>query len=84
MSTMYVLSVRDRATDSFGTPMFFVHMNQAIRSFSDEVNRAESIVSQHPEDFDLYLLGNFDQAKGLFYCEAPRQVAVGKDLVRSE
>lgn len=77
-----VLVVRDRATDSFGNPMFFRHVNEGLRAFADEVNRADSQVAAHPEDYDLYLLGDFDPSTGLFACETPRQLAIGKDMVR--
>lgn len=79
-----VCSVRDRASDAFGQPIFVVAVGQAIRSFSDEVNRREgnNALAAHPEDFDLYQLGVFDDNTGLFETETPRQVAIGKDLVR--
>lgn len=79
-----VLAVRDRSADCFGTPMFTVSKGTAIRSFSDEVNRVDpnNMLNKHPEDFDLYELGSYDDATGVFDCGTPRQLAVGKDLVR--
>jgi len=79
-----VFCVRDRATDQFGTPMFLVSTGQAIRSFGDEVNRADkdNQLFRHPEDFDLYLFGTFDSSSGEFVIEKKAvQVAIGKDLV---
>lgn len=77
-----IFAVRDRATDQFGTPMFLVSAGQAIRSFSDEINRAdkESQLFNHSEDFDLYLLGTYDSDSGTFVTKSPSQVAIGKDL----
>jgi len=80
-----VVSVRDRAADTFGRPFFVVAVAQAIRSFSDEVNRADkdNPLFNHPEDFDLYELASFDDDSGLFVAlSQPRMVAVGKDLKR--
>lgn len=79
-----VLSVRDRAIDAYGQPFFTSSVGGAIRSFADEINRAgdNNPLSRHPEDYDLYLLGEFDDSLGEFSCERPSQVAVGKDLVR--
>lgn len=76
-----VLSVRDRATDVFSQPFFAASVGAAVRGFSDEVNRAadNNQLYKHPEDFDLYLLGEFDDATGSFECGPPKQVAVGKD-----
>lgn len=77
-----ICSVRDRATDQFGTPMFMVSVGQACRAFSDEINRAdkENQLYLHPEDFDLYELGEFDTHLGKFEVHPPEQVAVGKTV----
>lgn len=79
---LFVFCVRDRASDVFGRPMFMVSTGAAVRSFSDEVNRADKDNSlyNHPEDFDLYELGSYDDFSGLFETGVPRQVAIGKDL----
>lgn len=82
MPVLKVLSVRDRATDSFANPFFVPAIGVAIRSFSDEVNRPDSPLNAHPEDYDLYLVGEFDADAGhLAPCD-PRQVAIGKDVKR--
>jgi hypothetical protein len=77
-----IVAVRDRAADTFGTPFYVVAVGQAIRSFADEVNReaADSSLYMHPEDFDLYELGTFDDDDGSFDTHAPKMIAVGKDL----
>lgn len=78
---MKVLSVRDRAVDAFGTPIFVQAVGQAVRSFSDEVNREGSPFHAHPEDYDLFLIGDYDEQTGtLVPVGVPRQVAIGKDL----
>lgn len=79
-----IFAVRDRAADVFGTPMFGVSKGTIIRGFGDEINRKDpnNQLNKHPEDFDLYELGSYNDETGLFDCGSPRQVAVGKDLVR--
>lgn len=81
---LFICSIRDRAVDSFGTPFFVQAVGQAIRSFSDEVNRvaSDNQFNKHPEDFDLYELGHFDTDTGHFDCHAPRMIGIGKDLIR--
>lgn len=82
---MCVCAVRDRATDCFARPMFVQALGQAVRSFSDEINRVEqdNMLHKHPEDFDLFELGTFDDSDASFeLLEKPRQVAIGKDVVR--
>lgn len=80
-----IVSVRDRAANAFGRPFFVATRGQAIRSFSDEVNtkREGNALQAHPEDFDLYELGVFDEDTGQFENNhVPTQIAVGKDVVR--
>lgn len=79
-----IVAIRDRAIDTFGVPVFVASTGAAIRSFSDEVNRKDdnNNLSKHPEDFDLFLLGEYDDQTGEFDGCRPSQLAVGKDLVR--
>lgn len=77
---LFVFAVRDRASDQYGNPMFLISAGQAIRSFSDEVNRVaqDNMMYAHPDDFDLYSLGSFDTNTGEFEVSKPEQVAIGK------
>lgn len=79
---LHVFSVKDRASDAFGVPMFMAHVGLAIRSFTDEVNREDSAnqLYQHSDDFDLYELGMFDTDSGEFDCFVPRLLTRGKDV----
>lgn len=80
------VAIRDRAANVYGLPTFVPSLGQAVRSFSDEINRVgeNNILNRHPEDFDLYELGVYDDNSGLFESLPPRQVAVGKDLLASK
>lgn len=83
MTILTICAVRDRALDAFMQPFFAPALGLAVRSFSDEVNRAESPMCAHPEDYDLFYLGTFDDATGKFNAgDGPRQVAIGKDVKR--
>jgi len=81
-----IFSVRDRAIDAFGQPFYAASVGGAIRGFSDEINRAHenNQLHKHPDDFDLYQLGEFDDATGTFEPTRPQQIAVGKDLLISK
>jgi hypothetical protein len=65
---MQLVSVYDRATQAYGRPMYLQSTGQAIRSFSDEVNRdaADNQLFGHPDDFDLYHLGEWDDNSGRY------------------
>lgn len=64
----YICAVYDRAAECFGNPFFVSATGLAIRDFTIEVNRdaKENLLSQHPLDFELYCLGEFDEAIGEF------------------
>ncbi|QCS36700.1 nonstructural protein [Capybara microvirus Cap3_SP_641] len=79
----FVVSVKDRAAEVFNRPFFVPHRNVAIRDFTDEVNRvaSDNQLNKHPDDFDLYLLGVFNDNEGVFVSEEPPIVLVrGKDV----
>lgn len=83
---LIIVAVRDRAADVFAQPNFVHSVGGAIRSFSDEINRVahDNVLNKHPEDFDLYQLGVYDDNSGLFVSDKPKQIAVGKDLFISK
>ena len=81
---LFVVSVKDRAAEVFNRPFFVPHRNVAVRDFTDEVNRAaaDNPLNRHPDDFDLYLLGHFDDSTGAFLRDSSPTVLVrGKDVV---
>ena len=82
---LFVVSVKDRAADVFNRPFFVPHRNVAIRDFTDEVNRvaSDNQLNKHPDDFDLYLLGEFDDSKGEFFNAAPQVLVRAKDVIQS-
>jgi hypothetical protein len=78
-----ICTVKDRAADAYGRPMFVPSAGVAIRSFSDEINRdnADNQLFNHPDDFDLYELGEFDDNSGLFTLhEQPKLLSLGKQV----
>lgn len=81
-----VCAIRDRAADAYAVPVFVASRGSAIRSFSDLVNsdQKDNQVSSHPEDFDLYYLGMYDDSNGMFETGVPEMICIGKDVkVRS-
>lgn len=81
-----IISVKDTAAQAFGRPIFVPTTAVAVRSFRDEVNRKDSTddMSRHPDDFELYEIGSFDDSNGIIaVLETPRLVARAKDLKES-
>jgi hypothetical protein len=78
-----IVSVKDSAAEAFGRPMYLQSLGVAIRSFTDEVNREDkdNQLYQHPDDFDLYELGVFDDSLGRYELrDNPTVIVRGKDV----
>lgn len=81
---MQIVCVRDIKADCFGQPNFVPNLGSAIRSFGDQCQDEKSgVLYQHPEDFELYNLGFYDDATAQFDLLAkPVQIAVGSNYHR--
>lgn len=78
---IYLVSVYDVATETFGRPFCVSHPAQATRSFSDEVNNKESEINKHASDYELWEIGTFDDSTGEVYGSRQRLVRAS-DLVK--
>lgn len=78
-----IVSVRDSAANAFGRPLFVQSQGVAMRSFADEVNRVDpqNEMNKHPEDFELFELGTFDdRSGGLMFFDKPKSMVTGKQV----
>ncbi len=62
--TLKIFSIRDSKGEMYSPPFFQKTAGEAERNFKTLVNDQKSTVSQYPEDFDLYYLGEFDDSDG--------------------
>lgn len=83
MTTFVMCSVRDVVSSTYGRPFSAPNRPAAVRSFSVEVNDERSgMLHTHPADFDLYLVGEFDDDSGLLaVVHPPVLLGKGTDLV---
>jgi hypothetical protein len=76
-----LLAVRDSALNAFGRPFVAPATGAAVRSFNDEVNNPQSDLFKHPDDYELYELGEFDDSDGTFHLlPQPKSILRGKDV----
>lgn len=82
---LYVVAVYDKVTEAYGVPSFVVSVAAAIRGFTDEVNRPsdENMFHKHPDDFELYSLGHYDDSVGELQPDKPRLLARGSEVKKS-
>lgn len=82
-----VVCVFDSAVQAYMQPFFVPAIGAALRSFTDECNRRgseqqPSPLYDHPEDYSLHLLAEFDDLTGEFKDPAggKRVLARGQDV----
>ncbi len=59
-----VYSVFDIKGKCYTKPFFMVHNGEALRLFGDAVNDEKTTLNKHPEDYQLFLIGTFDDNSG--------------------
>lgn len=82
MASYYILALRDIRADVYSMPELWPRVNLAIRAFEDRCRskNEQDLVARHPADFELMLIGEFEDNTGTFliYEGADRkQVAIG-------
>lgn len=72
MRRLMVFAVKDVKSGSFALPFCSPTPGTAERNFAQSVNGGqEAIVSAHPEDFELWQLGEFDDTSGQLIPQDP-------------
>lgn len=72
-----IFAVRDSKAEIFGRPYFSVAVGAGVRAFADAVNDKTSEYSRHPDDYTLFLIGEFNDHSGELM---PKKVQVNLGL----
>lgn len=79
-----VCAIFDGAIQAYARPVFVPAIGAATRSFMDEVRRKgeDNQLHNHPEDFSLYHLADFNEETGKFSMpeDGPVMLIRGKDV----
>jgi hypothetical protein len=62
----FSVAPRDIRVEAYMQPTFVNHTGAAVRAFTEHCKDSKSDFARNPEDFELYLLGSFDDTTGLF------------------
>lgn len=81
-NSVKVVIVRDIKANVWGNPAFVHSVGGAIRSFGDECTKTDgNPFAMHPEDYELYHVGEYDELTGTFtFLEQRQQVALGSNF----
>lgn len=66
-------SIYDDKALVYGVPFFAPTHGSAIRSLRDLANDPNTTVGRHPRDFVLYLIGSYDDERGIIRPLSPLQ-----------
>lgn len=64
MRVVKLVAVRDGVAEQYLPPFTARTVGEAIRLFTDEVNRSGSQIGGHPDDYALFHLGDVDMVNG--------------------
>lgn len=80
-----IFSIRDAKTEVYNAPFYQKTMGEAERNFHTTVNDSKTTISQYPEDYDLYYLGEYDDNTGQFKAlDTPQHVMKAVDVTKKE
>lgn len=81
---LYGFAVRDVKAEVFTKPAFYRSPGEAVRTVMDECRNPESLLCKHPEDFELFLVCEYDLETGAVTPVQLRSYGGGLELTRSE
>lgn len=80
MATLKVFALLDMKAGFFQVPFFMPSVGQAVRAVSDMAADQQTIIGRHPGDFELYQLGDWDDATAAFTPTPPQHIADGEAM----
>lgn len=64
-----LFAIYDGKGEFYTPPLAFKTTGEAIRAFSDTVNERGHQMNRHPEDYTLFQIGTYDDAKGFLIAD---------------
>lgn len=78
-----ICAIKDRSIEAYINVHVVRAEGQAIRQFMDALaDQKTGTLHTHPDDYDLYCIGHYDDNTGHITPETPRKIADGKQLTQ--
>lgn len=75
-----VFAVRDRVAELYAAPFLETTIGSATRAFGDATQSPDNPASKHPDDFELWHLGTFEDCDASYdLLPKPKCVSLGSD-----
>lgn len=80
---MFIFTIYDTVAERAGNLFMTFTMSEAERQFKDAILSAQqgSLFNSHPESFQLWLVGEFDEHKPLVFDTRTTMVMEGKTVI---
>lgn len=75
-----LITIHDRAVNAFEAIGNVRAEGEALRVFHDLIGNEQTKYHKHAADYDLYMVGSFDDQDGSITPEKPRKIADGKSV----
>lgn len=79
-----MFSIRDTKGEIFNPPFFARSHGEAERQFHRAAMDPQTTISQFPEDYDLYYLGEYDDFDGSIKCEPSPKLVMNARSVQAK
>lgn len=56
---MIIITVHDKVAGTWSPPTVAQNKDSAVRDFRTAVSNPQTIIGQHPDDFELYIVGEW-------------------------
>lgn len=84
MNKLMVYTIKDTKAECYLQPFTFRTDGEAIRAFDDTVQRDGTPIHDHPEDFCLFKVGEFDQLSGVITSVDHKSLGCALDFVKQK
>lgn len=78
-----IFAVLDTKLNTYAQPFFMPTVPSALRAFAGACNDPSTMLSKHPTDFSLFLLGEFDDETGEVHSVKLENLGMAASFVRS-
>lgn len=79
-----IFSVYDKKAEAFLPPFYLHKTAQAVRAFADCVNDPKHQFGANPDDYTLFMLGEFEDMTAEFTIAVPESLGNGITFVRPQ
>ena len=74
-----IFCIKDEKSGQHYDPFTMGNTIDAQRTFMQAMKAEKSMIAQYPEDFNLYLVGEYDEMTGLITAQKPVLILTGKE-----